>query len=317
MEKTLSSAQINVKEDIVAILKTVLLVEQRYGMGYLVSLLRGDAQFGLKDETHEAFETFGALHGQSSERVRCLIELLLEDDLLHITDARYGIIGLTEAGEAYLEAPADWWLRADKLRAKPYDRMLLVELRQIRRELSQQYDLPPFRIFTDYTLSCLVKEKPTNLSELLTIPGIGDYKANRYGPLLIGAVDRMQARRREDNHARLLKRAASPGHQQVKRLFEAGHAEAEIAHIRGVKPATVRRTLVELHRAGELDLRPWIQETVPSEALDQSQAFFAQDENRRLRDAYEKLGLDYDTLRLCRLYITGVSARQEELRAAS
>ncbi|RMG66642.1 MAG: hypothetical protein D6722_14615 [Bacteroidetes bacterium] len=317
MEKTLRSTQINVKEDVVAILKTALLVEGRYGMSYLISLLRGNAQFGLKDEAHTELETFGALEQQHSERIRCLIELLLEEDLLRITDARYGKMALSEAGEAFLEAPEDWWLRPDKLRPKPYDRMLLVELRQIRRELSQQEGLPPFRIFTDYTLSCLVREKPSGVDELLHIPGFSDYKANRYGTLILGAVERVQERRRADNHERFLARIESPRYQLTKRMFEAGLSLTEMAERRSVKPETIRRALVELHQAGQIDLRPWIQETVPAEAFDQGTSYFEAAEDRRLRHAYEKLGLDYDTLRLCRLYVADISARQDELRVAS
>lgn len=315
MEKTLRSTQINVKEDVVAVLKTVSLTAERYGMNYLVSLVRGDAQFGLKDPVHATFETFGALGHQASQRVRCLIEFLLEEDYLVIRDAQYGTLGLGESGTVYLDSPEDWWVRPEKLRPKPYDRMLLVELRTMRREQSQQAGCLPYQIFTDYTLSCLVKEKPANLAELLRIPGLTDQKANRYGALIIGAVERMQAQRQADNYDRFLRRVESQGYQQVKRLFAAGHTEAEIAQRRGVKPATIRRTLVELHRAGEIDLRPWIQETVPAETLNKGTTYFAQAEDQRLREAYEKLGLDYDTLRLCRLYIADVSARQEELRA--
>jgi ATP-dependent DNA helicase RecQ len=308
--------QVNLREEATLILRLVIDTGATYGSNYLVRLLRGDDAFELHDPAHRTLEGFGCMPDQSSDRLHSVIRYLVREQLLRVADPVRGTLSLSQAGTDFLNAPFDLIASYQSLQYSPMERLLMHELRDIRRKLGNEEQKAPFLIFTDYVMQRLVEEKPETVEALRLIPGFGDYKVNRYGPALLQAVPRAREQHQEQLHLKLMRAVQNPAHQQTKSYFEAGHSEAEIAAKRMVKPATVRKHLISLHRAGEIDLSPWIEATLKESAFEQGVSYFRQAESGRLREAYETLGLDYDTLQLCRLYVAKVSSQHAVLKTA-
>ena len=300
---------VNITHDSCTVLKTVSLLGQKYGLNYTIHILKGLDAYGFRSPEHPLLETFGLFKYYHSDRIRNLIQYLLNHEYLRVTQAQYGSLGLTAKGEAFLKQPVDIYVQPKVLKTSKYDKMLQIELRKIRIALCQEEDKPPFRIFTDYTLQLIIEEKPTDISQLIMIPGIGDFKANRYGPAILTVVEKVLAHKKEGDRISLHKKAKSPAHQEVRALFEAGESVEKIAQKRSVKPTTVHRTLENLHKVGQINLRPWIEEQVDDHVLEKGAEYFRKDESAPLKQAYEKLGLDYETLRLCKLYVANHSSR--------
>jgi ATP-dependent DNA helicase RecQ len=313
---TYPSRQLNLKPDAQTILHLIACTDEKYSSGYLVRLLKGNSSFAYRDPAHVELPGFGSMAEQHSDRLRNVIRYLVREGYLEITDEVFGVLGLTSRGRDFLETPTDLWVDRRSLRYSPLDWLYLTELRDIRRVLSQQEALPVYRIFNDYALQCLVESKPETIEDLQETPSFDDHKVNRYGPAILKALINAQEKQREQNHTKLLREVKNQSHRLTKALFESGLSEPEIAHKRGVQPATIRKQLINLHRTGEINLMPWIQETLSPETLEKGSEYFQQAESKRLRDAYETLGLDYDTLRLCRLYVAQVSSQQAFLQSA-
>lgn len=70
------------------------------------------------------------------------------------------------------------------------DKKLFERLRNMRLEKSTEMGLPPYIIFTDKTIEAVARLKPTTLQALAVVPGIGDYKLNRYGKDVIDVVNK-------------------------------------------------------------------------------------------------------------------------------
>lgn len=314
--ETIKTTHVSISQETQEILKTILLLESPYAANYLITILRGKKQF-LKHEQHAEFETFDSLPGQSGDYLRNVIHFLVQQQYIALQDNQYGRLSISAKGIAFLDAPKELRVRKRDLRRSTYDYLLLTELRNLRRTLSQEQNIASFRVFTDYSLDAIIREKPIDIPSLRLVPGFGEYKAKKYGPAILTVIEDVIDQKKQEDQIRLLKKIRRPSYQHVKSLFESGMSEAAIARKRMVKPQSVRTTLLDLHRAGEIDLRPWIKDTVESSTLEKGTNFFRKAENVRLKDAYEALGLDYDTLRLCRLYVANVSRSQEELKAAS
>ena len=80
---------------------------------------------------------------------------------------------------------------AKKLRLEATDvvgQELLQKLKDLRRRLADDEDVPPYIIFGDVTLTALAVRKPRTHQELLEIYGIGTVKAERFGPAILRAV---------------------------------------------------------------------------------------------------------------------------------
>ncbi|MEM6630149.1 MAG: HRDC domain-containing protein [Bacteroidota bacterium] len=313
----IKNRKVNITEDAITILKTVMLFDQPYGMNYLARILLGSKDYGFKNEMHTELETFGLFKEVRIDRIRDLINYLIKKEFLFVSNKRYGIIAITQGGENFLDKPETLEVLPRYLYTNRHDRRLYKVLRSLRKELASQEGKPPFHIFTDYTLQCLVEAKPSTVSELKNIPGIGDYKADIYGQALLKTFEEHAEQKAEDSKTKLIQMANSPSHQEVKALFESGMDIPSIAERRQVQPTTVKSSLYRLHNTGQIDLNPWIEQQVTDSDLEKGTEYFRNSSNTKLKEAYEQLGMDYETLRLCRMYVNKVTTLEEELRYAS
>ncbi|MDW3650045.1 MAG: RQC domain-containing protein [Bacteroidia bacterium] len=313
----LLEALVNIKEEAHLILKTVVLLDQKYGINYITRILRASENFGFREENHRELETYGSMKAKHSERIRNLISYLLRNHFLQVTNSRYGSIGISRKGEEFLAYPSELIVKSSELRTSPYDKKLLLGLRQLRNTLARQEDKPPFRVFTDYTLARIIDDKPKDLQELKMIPGFGDYKANRFGPSIISVIEIIMKEKAQDDKNRFLKKVQAAAHQEVKALFESGVSLEEIAQRRSVQLHTVENYLSNLHKAGEIDLKPWIEDRLAGEDLEKGSMYFLNSPESSLKKAYEELGIDYDRLKLCKLYVSRVLVGRDEVKMAS
>lgn len=312
-----AKSQLNIGRDTEIILQAIRALSGNYGASFIIRMLRGQKSLSLRKDENADLPQFGVLAEYNAETVRGIINYLLKEEYLQVVNARFGSLGITEKGEAYLSHPAEIWVAKKVINLSILDRMLMKELREIRRDLAQTENLPPFRIFTDYSLEKLIAVKPENIDDLKCVPGFGDYKANRYGPAIFQSITRVSEKKEDEDRFQLMKQLSSPGYKQVKDLFQAGETIEAIAAKRSVKTETIRQILQRLHRAGEIDMRTWIEEHVASEVLEKGAEYFRKAPDSRLKEAYENLGLDYDILQMCKLYVADVTSRQDDLPMAS
>ncbi len=67
-------------------------------------------------------------------------------------------------------------------------RKLEIELQSLRRDLSQELEIPAYRILPNTTLAELVFRHPTELEELYEIRGLGENRVQQYGKLLLQTI---------------------------------------------------------------------------------------------------------------------------------
>ncbi len=314
MKTSQKKNETNYKEVIESICKTVILLERSYGADYLARILTGFDRYGLRKEEHKELETFGLLEDMYSFKIIHIIRFMEELGYLKIADPTYGNLEITELGEQFLEEPTDIMIPNEKLETPLLDRLLTAELKQIRREYSETADIMPYEVFNNYTMELIVKKKPENVTDLRMIPGFGDVRINKYGHAVLKAIKRVN----EDAPDMLLKQQVSrPSHQSVKDLFLAGKSLSEIAKTREITVTTTIIYLENLHKAGQIDLCQWIEENIEPQALHKGAEYFKQANKPQLEEAFNVLGLDYTTLRMCRLYVANMKSEQAELAIAS
>ena len=62
-------------------------------------------------------------------------------------------------------------------------------MRQVRYDLAQKHQVPPFIIFSDATLRALCRHFPTTETAFLTISGVGHKKLSQYGYDFMQAIE--------------------------------------------------------------------------------------------------------------------------------
>jgi ATP-dependent DNA helicase RecQ len=171
---------------------------ERFGQGYLIDLLLGNADDRMSRAGHDRLPTFGVGADLDRRTWQSVFRQLVAGGLLEVDLDGYGGMRLAGdaakvlRGERTLELRHDPTPRRGPRRGKGakaapaslgrgVDPELFEALRDKRRELAKASGLAPFMVFPDRTLLELAARKPADSAALETIHGIGQTKRERWG----------------------------------------------------------------------------------------------------------------------------------------
>lgn len=298
-----------------AALKAAVLTNGRYGMNYLVQLLIGEVGIQYRKPEHGSLETNGSWNGMSRTRARELMCYLIRKGLLYQSMQEYPLIRISKMGREFLEKPYEINQGEEQIFPGKPEVRLRYKLMELREQIAQENNLPASAIFPETTLQHLCVAKPGSELELLQVYGIGPWKAKKYGSRILEVMESFRENEKVRAVTRVLKSVVRPTFQETKTLFQQGLDSGEIARTKGIKESTVRHYLEKLHLCGEIDLRTWIEKQVDRNTLHRAIRYFREAEDKRLSTAHEVLGLDYETLRLCRIYLQPPAALKQIIAA--
>lgn len=299
--KTTDSYQVDIRPAATELIKTIMLLNRPYGFSYLLSLVRGQEDY-LKQPDHRELESFGALQNEHFGFVQDVAWHLFQTGYLELANPQYGTIQLTLKGNDFLNHSDPFMVDQKVLRMQWFHLILIGELRDLRREEAAAQRVESYEIFTNFVMMQIARKLPADEVLLRKIAGMEKASEDLVRKILekIAAIS-VQMDRDEELYGAIGK-AHSSGHRKLKELFEAGTEVLEIARMQNLKQNTMYWMLENLHLAGHLDLTTWIEEQLDSKVLHRGVDYFKQAKNSRLTDAHDVLGMDYPTLRMCRVY---------------
>ena len=188
------------------VLSCVFRTGQRFGVMHVVDVLRGKETDKVVQHQHQLLSTFGIGSDIEDLQWRSVMRQLVVRGLLRVDLEGYSALQLTDLCRPVLKGEQSLHLRKEELRAPstkktakksdrksqiaPEDQALWEDLRECRKQLSEEYNVPPYLIFHDATLKEMMETMPTTSSELLAITGIGESKLEKYGDEFLGIVRR-------------------------------------------------------------------------------------------------------------------------------
>ncbi|MGF1803395.1 ATP-dependent DNA helicase RecQ [Vibrio gigantis] len=173
-------------------LSCVYRVNQSFGMGYVVEVMRGMQNIRVRDNGHDKLSTYGIGRDHSHDYWISIFRQLIHKGLLFQNITRNSTLQLTEEvrpllrGEMSLELAVprlDTAVRnakSDKLSSKNYDKKLFAKLRKLRKSIADEDGLPPYVVFSDATLIDMAEVLPTSYGEMLAVNGVGQRKLDKY-----------------------------------------------------------------------------------------------------------------------------------------
>ncbi|WP_353722869.1 DNA helicase RecQ [Dyadobacter sp. 676] len=204
--------KIKVQDDIVLILKSVLLTEQRFDADHIADLLTATDNQYVKSYEHDQLDVYGKgleLNESREYWVSAIRQLVifgyLEKDI-----ENYGVIKLSEKGAKYLNDPYPVTLHKDHNfdeeevkaddddkesgngngGAHAYDETLLGMLKALRKKVAKEKNLPPYVVFQDPSLEEMATTYPTTQQEMAQINGVGMGKVQKFGKPFIELISR-------------------------------------------------------------------------------------------------------------------------------
>ena len=172
---------------------------QRFGVVHLIDVLLGKPTPKVRQFSHETLSTFGIGKDLTQAQWSSVFRQLVAGGYLESDAEAFGGLKLTEAAKPVLKGVSEVWLRRDVevttrksskaergSRAKAgyaevSDDPLWLALKAKRMELAKEQGVPPYVIFHDSTLLEIHTQKPSSLTAMSRITGVGQAKLERYG----------------------------------------------------------------------------------------------------------------------------------------
>ena len=181
------------------IVSGVMALGGRYGKALTAKVLAGSMDARIREKQLHKLTAFGSLREEGEENIRAMIDELIIDEVLELTDGQYPLLRPgPRAKEALLgDEPIRMTLdvrgaeraalRRVSIRPQA-DKALLSRLTRLRRSIAEEQHVPPFIIFTNATLRDMAVKRPRTRREMLRVDGVGEGKLDRYGDMFLRVI---------------------------------------------------------------------------------------------------------------------------------
>jgi len=194
--------QSEAKSDVLNIIKIINQTKEIYKSKDLVDILVGKENALIKSHSIISSPLFAVGKDKPHEYWmalirQCIVALLLKKDI-----ESYGTVKITEIGLKFLTKPISFMMTKDhhyKYQTSKSssstknlnisgDDILLKMLKNLRKDIANKLNIPPFVIFQDPSLNDMTLKYPTSISEMSNIYGVGEGKSKKYGPEFIQLI---------------------------------------------------------------------------------------------------------------------------------
>jgi len=191
------------KEDIVLVLETIQEIKEKFKADHVSNLLAGVKTSAIKSYGHHHLELFGAGQDKSINHWGMVIRQALIAQFIQKDIENYGLLKLDPKGIEFIKNPYSILLSENhdysdtddddegagsSDRSGTADDELFNILKNLRKKISKQLNLPPFIIFQDPSLEDMAIQYPITMEELQNITGVGAGKARKYGDEFIKLI---------------------------------------------------------------------------------------------------------------------------------
>ena len=190
------------------LLSSIYRVDQRFGAGHVIDVLRGVDSEKVKQWRHEKLSTFGIGKETSEAEWRAILRQAIAIGLVMVDHDAYGSLKLTDDARPVLRGERTVQLRQyqkpvkkkrESTRAKSYvegdlstvEQAIFEKLRWWRMETARKHNVPAYVIFHDATMREIAKMKPASLGDLRNVSGVGEKKLETYGEEIVSLIVEM------------------------------------------------------------------------------------------------------------------------------
>ncbi len=301
-------------------IETVIATKENFRDDYIKDILMGRRTDEVCAHHHDNLEVFGEGE-ETSERVwnavlrQALLAGYLEKDV-----ENYGVIKVTDKGQKFLQKPQKFEIVEDRNFSEEegenipegsdscaVDPALFQMLKDLRKRMSKELDVPPYVIFQDPSLEAMATIYPQTIDELQNIPGVGAGKAKRYGEnfckLIKQHCEDNDIERPEDLRIRTVANKSKIKVSIIQNI-DRKVALDDIAVSKGIEFDELLDEVESIVYSGtKLNIDYFIYDRMDDDRVDDIYQYFKESETDDLDEALDELGNDYteEEIRLVRI----------------
>ena len=277
--------------------------------------------FGARD-----LEQWGAGKDQSDGYWTDLVRQVVLQGLLTKDIERYGVLKVTESGQAFNASDNIFRARAyrpmadDSIelgavkRGAALDPELFGVLKALNRQLAKQRGIPPYALFSEAALQEMATSYPITEDELKVIPGVGEAKAKRFGASMVQAISQhVEANQIERPDDFTIRSAGQKGSLKVYIIQSTDRRMTleEIAKNKNIREDELLREMELIVQSGtRIALDYIIEDHLDEDSMEEIMDYFSEEsETGDIQEAFKDFDGAYteEELRLVRLkFLCGV-----------
>jgi len=287
-------------------------------LNHVVEVLTGADTEKIRKWDHAQLSTFGIGKEHSRPEWAAIGRELVRLGFVRQTTDKFSVLELTNTGGAALKERRKITLtkpavvpetKVHHVGEISCDEVLFDRLRQLRKTLADERDVPAYIVFSDVSLRQMARNYPQTEADFARISGVGEKKLREFGRIFldeIAAYLQTNARQIFADDSFTASAAPPPSRgslgdsaRETLRRFRAGQSVAQIARERDVTTGTIYGHLAEgIERGEPVDLQTIF--TVAE--LTEVAAAFNRNGFGALGPVFEVLGgkIDYGRLRIFR-----------------
>ena len=314
--------KVEAHEEMQLALEALKEIGDKFKIDHLVAVLMGKTTAMVKSYGHNKSELFGAGQDKDARFWNAVIRQALIMGFVDKNIENYGLISINSRGEEYIKRPTkvtitldhDYDAEEESAQMGPMkgggaaDEELFAMLKDLRKKVAKQNDLPPYVIFQDPSLEDMSIQYPITLEEMQNISGVGAGKAQKYGAefikLIKAYVEEKEIIRPQDL---VVKSVASKSNNKIF-IIQSIDRQMDFEDIARARNLDMDELLTEIeaivNSGTRLDIQYYLNTVMDEDKVEDIYLYFKEDaESDSLDAAIEELGSEYseEEIRLVRI----------------
>ena len=312
----------NASDQILLALEVIQTVKQQFKEEQIVDIITGNKTTSIVKFKHNKLKQFGEGSEYDAKFWSNIIRLAIFDNLIVKDVENYGLLKITPKGEKYMVNPysiqtikpvtekdedEDEVMESSVAgnMEEAFDTTLFSLLKDLRKNISKEENIPPFVIFQDPSLEDMCIQYPITIEEMTHIAGVGVGKAQKYGKrfieLIKNYVEENEIERPQDFVVRsVVKKSAIKVFiiQSIDRKL----SFEDIARAKGLDMNELLTEIEMIVSSGtKIDITYYINEEIEIYHQEEILDYFATAESDSVEDALRELGEDEYTMEEIRI----------------
>ena len=179
-------------------------LDEQFTMVYLMHILLGKPNPQVKMFRHDERDFFGIGKEKDEHFWNSLMRQMILEGFIKKDIEEYGVLKFTKKGAAFLKKPVSFKIVLNNLfqgadgdddegmaapaASNSLDEKLVLMLKELRKKVAKEKNLPPFVIFLEGSLEDMATLYPTTIEELEKCQGVSKGKAIRYGKKFVDLI---------------------------------------------------------------------------------------------------------------------------------
>ena len=303
----------NVQDEVKLALQSIQLLNENYGIKIIVDFLTGKKTKEMQDFNFDKLDLYANGKNELDIFWHSVIRQALLRDFIYKDIEQYGLLKLTDKGRAFIDAPSaveiginhDYSSAAmddfeTPQRTAALDEQLVQLLKDLRKRIASQKDIPPYVIFQDPSLEDMATQYPLSMDDMAQITGVSKGKAIRYArPFLDLIKEYCDENDIERPTEFVVKQVANKSKVKVA-IIQSIDRKNDLEEVAATNNLSIEALYEEMdmivNSGTKLDLNYYIEENLDEEVAEEIYDYFMEADSDSVEDAFNELKEDDITM---------------------